>query len=173
MPILPPDEGYEDEPPSKTARKKAMHALQDTGKRLTTLKVSQLAKLELPEKLLQALAEFRRLPNSHGARRRQLQYIGRLMRELGLEHVEDELESLLSPPPQDPGRLRRQEQFRERILEDGDPAINGLLAQHPALDRQKLRKFHLDFRKASEAGADDRCAAARERLSQYLQENMA
>jgi len=69
------------EPPSKSQRKRDMTALQKLGQDLTTLGKKQLEKLPLPDTLIAALAEYQRLPNSNEARRRQLQFIGRVMRD--------------------------------------------------------------------------------------------
>ena len=67
--------------PSKTRRKQAMHALQDLGERLAELTPERLAQLALPERLASAIDEYRRF-SKWEAKRRQMQYIGRLMREI-------------------------------------------------------------------------------------------
>ena len=77
-----------DERPSKTDRKKEMLALQKVGAQLTELGEQQLDKLSLSIRLRNAIREYRRLPNSHGARRRQMQYIGRLIDPSGSNVVE-------------------------------------------------------------------------------------
>lgn len=69
------------EPLSKTRRKKVMHALQDLGRELVELDPAKVARLDLPESLADAIALARRLTR-HGAKRRQMQYIGRLMRDV-------------------------------------------------------------------------------------------
>ena len=66
----------EEQFPSKSQRKREAHLQQALGEQLTQLKPAQLESLDLPEPLLQGVAEFQRLPNSHGARRRQLQQHG-------------------------------------------------------------------------------------------------
>ena len=68
--------------PSKSQRKRDMAALQTLGETLATLPATRLQRCQLPDTLLQGIADFQRLPNKHGARRRQLQYIGKLMRTL-------------------------------------------------------------------------------------------
>lgn len=78
--------------PSKTRRKKEMHALQALGEQLTTLSSARLERLDLPPQLLEAIREYQRLPNRHGARRRQRQYIGRLMRATDHESLRRQLE---------------------------------------------------------------------------------
>ncbi|NCN88565.1 MAG: DUF615 domain-containing protein, partial [Gallionella sp.] len=68
-------------PPSKTKVKKQMHDLQDLGKQLTELPKEKWRALDLPEALLEALADYKRI-SKFGAQKRQLQYIGKLMREV-------------------------------------------------------------------------------------------
>lgn len=68
--------------PSKSQRKRDMAALQALGETLAALPAARLQRCQLPETLLQGIADFQGLPNKHGARRRQLQYIGKLMRTL-------------------------------------------------------------------------------------------
>jgi ribosome-associated protein len=77
-----------DEPPSKSSRKREMTALQELGERLANSSPAFIAGCDLPQNLVDALTEFARLPNKHGARRRQLQYIGKLMRGLEPETVD-------------------------------------------------------------------------------------
>jgi hypothetical protein len=78
------------EPPSKTQRKHRMHALQELGAELVLLDPSRLAKLDLPEALADAIALARRLTR-HEAKRRQMQYIGRLMRDVDPQPLVDAL----------------------------------------------------------------------------------
>lgn len=75
------DDPEQDIAPSKTRRKQEMHALQDIGEQLVELNSKQLAELDLPEALMDAIVEAKRL-RKHEARRRQMQFIGKLMREV-------------------------------------------------------------------------------------------
>ncbi|MEI7447083.1 MAG: ribosome biogenesis factor YjgA, partial [Burkholderiales bacterium] len=76
------ESGYDG--PSKSQRKRDMHALQDLGERLVELPVSQFEKLELPPELVDAVALARRITSREG-RRRQLQYVGKLMRRADVD----------------------------------------------------------------------------------------
>jgi ribosome-associated protein len=78
------DEPFAEDEPSRSARKRASHELKRLGAELIELKPERLAALPLPERLLEAIAEARRL-TSFGARRRQAQFVGRLMRQLDEE----------------------------------------------------------------------------------------
>ena len=76
--------------PSKTQRKEMMHALQNLGRELVELDPSRLASLDLPEQLAEAIALARRLTR-HEAKRRQMQYVGRLMRDVDPQPLIDAL----------------------------------------------------------------------------------
>ncbi len=73
---------------SKSQRKREMLALQELGQTLITMDAAKLQKCLLPEDLLAAINEYKRLPNKHEARRRQLQYIGKLMRQIDTSTIE-------------------------------------------------------------------------------------
>ncbi|MBM4217475.1 MAG: DUF615 domain-containing protein [Gammaproteobacteria bacterium] len=82
-----------DERPSKSSRKRAAHAAQVLGERLIALKEFDLVRLPLPESLLDAIREARRI-KARGGLSRQKQYIGKLMRDLDTAAIEDALETL-------------------------------------------------------------------------------
>ena len=161
-----------DELPSKTNRKKEMLALQQVGARLTEFSENQLDKLNLSEKLRAAIREFRRLPNSHGARRRQLQFIGRLMRDYQLDDIERDIENMLQPPQAVAGVNRILDDCCEQILLTGDAAINELLKEKPHLERQPLRKYHLDYCKAQNNNDESGCTTTRAKLRDYLEDEL-
>jgi ribosome-associated protein len=98
----------EELPPSKSARKREALARQKLGERLARLKDAELATLALPEGLLDALLEARRI-SAHGARARQFQYVGRLMRDVDVEALEKALALLPGQRGQrgQHGRMRR------------------------------------------------------------------
>ena len=98
-------EGVEDDSlegrPSKSSRKRAAHAAQAMGERLITLREAELERLSLPEPLLTAVREARRI-RSHGGLSRQKQYIGKLMREIDLAPLEAALADPQRPLNQKP-----------------------------------------------------------------------
>lgn len=83
----------EDERISRTQKKKAVQAMQKTGEALLSLSETQLQSLALPEELRSAVFDAHRM-RSHGARRRQLQYIGALMRRVDAEHIQAQVDQL-------------------------------------------------------------------------------
>jgi ribosome-associated protein len=144
------DEPEEELPPSKTKIKKQMHDLQDIGKTLTGLSNEKLQELELPEKLLEALTEYKRI-NKFGAQKRQLQYIGKLMREVETAPILSRLEAWNGTSRQHTAWLHQVEHWRDRLLEEPD-ALTELLAAHPDADAQHLRALIRNAQKEKEAG---------------------
>jgi len=131
----------ETRPVSKTQRKAAMHALQEVGVSLVELDARQFSAfmldVELPENLREALIEARSI-TAHGGRKRQLQYIGRLMREVDAEPIMRWLDRLAHGHRQDSARIHALERWRDRLLDEPD-ALDRLMAEHPTLDRPRLR----------------------------------
>jgi len=127
----------EPERPSKTRRKRDMHALQQIGVELVALNAGQLAQMELPEILLEAVREAQRI-RSFGGRRRQLQYIGRLMREVDAAPIRARLEQWRSADREQSALQRSAEHWRERMLAD-DGALASFAAAYPGGDHERLR----------------------------------
>jgi ribosome-associated protein len=122
---------------SKSSRKRDMHALQQLGAQLVELSGEQLASMQLPETLLAAVLDARRL-TKHEARRRQLQYIGRIMRDVDAAPIRDRLEQWQGQGREHTAQLHALERWREELLA-GDPALARFLGAYPGADSQKLR----------------------------------
>lgn len=157
--MSPPDDEIT---PSKTRRKREMEAAQDLGKSLLTLRPRQLEALDLPDELQAALREYKRLPNSNEAKRRQLQFIGRVMRNLDHQAIAEALEKLQKPDPAETRRGRCIEQWAGRLLSDdeGTDRVGEFLESHPAAERQAMRQLLRNCRQDS--------PKARRRLLDYL-----
>ena len=126
-----------DLPPSKTKIKQQMHDLQDIGEQLVELSNDRLKELDLPERLFDAVREMKRI-NKFGAQRRQMQFIGRLMREVETAPIVAKLEVWSGKSHQHIAWLHQIERWRDRLLED-ESALTELLADHPGSDAQRLR----------------------------------
>jgi len=126
-----------EERPSKTRRKQDMHALQALGAALVALGPAQLAAVELPEELREAVLAAKQI-SSREARRRQLQYIGRLMREVDAAPIRAKLDELHGRSTAAATALHRVERWRERLLAD-DGALTEFARAHPGADLQRLR----------------------------------
>jgi len=135
--------------PSKSELKRTAHAQQALGERLARLATRHLKTLELPEALLEAIDEFQRLPKSHLARRRQLQFIGRLMRDVNQTAIERQLQALEAPAPSQQ-EFTPAEIWTEYVIEADASVIESLLHLAPTLDRQKLRQLQRNASKANE-----------------------
>ena len=133
---------------SKTRRKQEMHALQTLGETLAKLPGEQLSKLDLPDPLRDAILEARQI-SARGALRRQLQYIGRLMRDVDAGHIRDQLESVQAGAVKDIAILHRAERWREQLLAD-EAALAGFVSSFPSTDVQKLRTLLRNAKRESE-----------------------
>jgi ribosome-associated protein len=123
--------------PSKTQRKKQMTALQDLGAELVELSAERLASLALPDSLREAVEQARRVTKFE-ARRRQLQYIGKLMRHVDAEPLRARLDAWKSVSREHTALLHRIERWRERLLAE-DAALEAFILEHPHADTQQLR----------------------------------
>ena len=130
---------------SKTQRKNEMLELQALGAALVELSDSQLAQFTLEPRLREAVDEAKRI-KSHGARKRQIQYIGRLMRDLDADPIRAGLAAIEGGSAQATARHRRLEAWRERLLAD-DEALTEFAAEHPGSDLQALRALIRNARK--------------------------
>lgn len=137
-------------PPSKTKIKQQMHDLQDIGAELVALGKDQLAQLDLPETLHDAIHEMHRI-SKFGARSRQMQYIGKLMRGVDTAPIIARLNAWKGISQQHIAHLHQLERWRDRLLED-DGALTELLAAHPHTDTQHLRALIRSAQKEKEAG---------------------
>jgi ribosome-associated protein len=143
-----------EEKPSKTERKRVMHELQALGERLIGLNSEQLAAIALPENLHEAVEQARRI-TKHEARRRQLQYIGRLMRDVDPEPIREKLKVWDGVSTEETARLHRIERWREELL-GNDGAIGALVHAHPGTDTQRLRALVRNAREERNSGRPPR-----------------
>jgi ribosome-associated protein len=127
-----------EELPSKSQRKREMHALQDLGTALVELNDEQLAAVDLPENLRDAVQEARRLEGKHEARRRQMQYIGKLMRHIDPEPIRASIDAYKAVSREQTARLHMLERWRTRLLED-DTALAALMGAYPHADAARIR----------------------------------
>ncbi len=139
---------------SKTKRKQEMHALQALGAALVELSESVLEGMDLDPALLDAVLAAKRI-TSHEARRRQVQYIGRVMRDLDPEPIRERLAELEGHSARASAQHRRLEALRERLLGD-DEALTAFAAEHPGADLQQLRALIRRVRHERDTGKPPR-----------------
>ena len=138
------------ERPSKTRQKKAMHELRDLGADLVGLSAGQLKRIDLPEDILAAVRECQKI-TAHGAHRRQLQYLGKLMRGADDAPIRAGLALLRGESAAETARLHRLERMRTRLLED-EAALSAIAAAWPGADLQQLRQLRRNALKEQAAG---------------------
>lgn len=139
-----------DELPSKTQRKRQMHELQALGEALVELSDAQLASIDLPERLLDAVLDARRA-SRHEARRRQLQFIGKIMRTVDPEPIRERLAAWKAVSHARTARLHLLERWRARLLED-ENVLTELVREHPHADVPRLRALLRSAKREHEAG---------------------
>ena len=156
----------EDLPPSKTRRKKDADALQQLGTDLLDLPESDWIKLSLPDTLIDALRELKRI-HSRSALKRQRQFIGRLMRDVDPEPIHRHFEQLRQKTRQQVQAHHALEQWRDRMIEEADTAIEAYLQEHGGADRQHLRQLVRQARKERDMNKPPKSARA---LFRYLRD---
>jgi ribosome-associated protein len=160
------DDPFDDTPVSKTQRKRDAHSLQALGESLVKLNKSALEQIPLPDDLHAAIAEAQRL-HQRGALKRQLQYIGKLMRQCELEPIRVAYEKATHSYREDVQQHHQLEQWRDRLLAEGDQALEALLREYPAADRQHIRQL---VRSALKETAKAKPPKAARELFRYLRQ---
>lgn len=134
--------------PSKSSKKREMHALQELGEALVALSADQLARVPISDRLLEAVRDAKRF-TKHEARRRQMQYIGKLMRDIDPEPIRAQLEIFSGASKAEVARQHRLERLRDGLLED-EQRIGDIVALWPDADLQHLRTLRRNALKERE-----------------------
>ncbi|MFD2756272.1 ribosome biogenesis factor YjgA [Comamonas terrae] len=146
---------------TKTDLKREMDALQDLGKDLLTLRADLFKRLQLPDQLVDALAEAKRITNFEG-KRRQMQFVGKLMRKLHDEQVEAIRQAMDEQRTGSAGEkmaLHVAEQWRDRLVAE-ESALSIWLDHFPGTDVQQLRSLIRQARKDLDKARAEAAAAA-------------
>ena len=147
------NDNYEDDEDwiSKTQRKHECDEMQKLGESLITLKISELNELNLPDMLRSAIEETHKI-HQRGALKRQKQYIGKVMRDVDFEDIQKQYEDFSHKHDLNNAHFKRLEKWRDRILAEGDKALNELITEFPQVDRQHLRQLIRKAKKEQETG---------------------
>lgn len=132
-------------PPSKTQLKAEADEKQALGEALLTLRADLMARLDLPDKLRDAIADAKKITNFEG-KRRQMQFIGKLMRPLDPEPIREAINEQLNGSADLTLALHLAEQWRDKLIAD-DAALGDWLEQYPGTDSQQLRALVRQARK--------------------------
>lgn len=136
---------------SKTKRKRDMHALQDLGAELVALDAKRLASLDLPERLVDAIALTRTITR-HEARRRQMQYIGRLMRDVDPEPLRVALAAWTRGSQAERAQFALVERWRDRVLQEPG-GVDAFADAYPDAPREPLASLATAAREERARGA--------------------
>ena len=150
---------------SKSEIKRDAEALKKLGEKLVELTKAKLDKIPLEDALLEAVNLAQRLQKE--ARRRQLQYIGKLLRGMDVEPIQAALEKLENKHQQQQAMLHKLELLRDELVAKGDDALTDFLMDYPQADRQHLRNL---IRTASKEEEQNKPAKAYREIFQYLKE---
>jgi ribosome-associated protein len=126
---------------SKSQKKRNMIALQSVGEELVAVSADVINKMDLPDELRVAILDAKRIPNSkHGGNKRQMQYIGRLMREVDPAPILAQLQALKAPNQKQTAQHHLAERWRERMLADAT-SIAAFVREFPEADQTVLEKY--------------------------------
>jgi ribosome-associated protein len=164
----PDDLPEEEQPKSRTQIKNEMLALQVLGGKLCELNKDQLAKIPLPDLLRNAIVEMGRI-KTHNAKRRHMQFIGRLMREADHEAIAEAYGRLMQVSEQHVQQHHLAERWRDRVIAEGDTAINAFMQDFPQADRQQLRQL---ARAAQQEAAKGKPPASSRKLFRCIRDHL-
>ena len=163
---LPADSDGLDEKPSKSERKREMQALQDIGTAIVKLSEGEFATIPLAGELRDAIVLARRLKSGEGLRR-QMQYIGKLMRHADTTAIAAALQELENGRAQQTQRFHALEKLRDTLIAEGIGAMDKALQAYPHADRQHLRQL---ITAAAKEREQEKPPAAARKLFRYLRE---
>ncbi|MDI5984312.1 ribosome biogenesis factor YjgA [Halomonas sp. M4R5S39] len=141
----------DDEPVSKSQLKREMHALQALGEAIIAMTPAERARFPLSDDMLAAVEETSRI-RSHEGRRRHMQYVGKVMRRENLAAIQTVYEEVEQEKLRRDHAFHRLEKWRDRLIEEGDDAVEPFIAEFPAVDRQALRQLIRNARRERELG---------------------
>ncbi|WP_157980717.1 ribosome biogenesis factor YjgA [Aliidiomarina taiwanensis] len=153
--------------PSKSERKREVLALTDLGRQLVDMSPHELAGLPISSSLMEAIKLAQRVRNKHAAFKRQIQYIGKLIRSSDAQAILDAMDARQQAYLVEQKHFHALEQWRDRLISEGDAALHDVLEQWPHIDRQHLRQLIRTAQKQAETNKPP--TAARE-LFKYLRE---
>ncbi|HAT6978869.1 TPA: ribosome-associated protein [Legionella pneumophila] len=153
-----------DEQISKSQKKRDAHYLQDIGVKFIDLSTSKLDSLPLPDNLRQAIMDAKSI-KSHGAKRRQAQLIGKLMRAADFETIIAAYEKILEEESSITASFHEIELWRDRLLQDGKEALTEFIDAYQPDDVQQLRQL---IKKALDDQMKDKNTGAAKALFRYL-----
>ena len=166
MTLFTEDEDKIDAPISRTKKKKEDHARQAIGERLVELSEGQLERMGLPDEILEEVLLASKT-GSHGARRRQIKYIGSLLRNMDINFIEKALEVIDRGDYEQKAAFKKIENWRDRLKEGDMKLMEEILSEFPMAERQHLSQLARNAKKEFE---EKKGTKASKMLFQYLKE---
>lgn len=153
---------------SKSQVKREAHALQELGEAITKLDNALLEKIPLDEKIHDAVMAARKIKKGN-ALKRQLQYIGKLLRNVDVAPIQAAYDKIINPYREDTKLFHKLENWRDRLIAEGDKALGDLIAEAPQVDRQHLRQL---IRQANKEKEKNKPPKSSREIFQYLKQLM-
>ena len=160
------DDNTEEEWVSKSQKKRECDALQRISDKLLKLKPDELALIDLPADLEDALNEAHRI-HSNSALKRQRQYLGKIIRSCDSEKIEKQLNTVIHRNDTNTAQFKKIERWRDRLIDNDKQVLGEIIQQHPALDRQYVHNL---VRQATKEESANKPPAASRKLFKYLRE---
>ena len=151
---------------SKSQRKRDCDSLQHISDRLLKLKPEELALIDLPDELRDALHEAHRI-RSNSALKRQRQYLGKIMRTCESDHIKNQLNSIIHRNDTNTAQFKKIERWRDRLIENNKEVLGEIIQEFPELDRQHVHNL---VRQATKEASANKPPAASRKLFKYLRE---
>ncbi|MDH5546568.1 MAG: DUF615 domain-containing protein [Gammaproteobacteria bacterium] len=155
-----------DELVSKSQLKREAHAIREMGERLVAMPEKVLVELGLPDNILEAVREARSI-RSYAAKKRQFQYLGKLLRGIDVEPIAQELARYDDRHHQNVEAFHEIEHWRDRLLGESGGALEELISQYPDIDVQHLRQLIRNNQRERAANKPPKSARA---IFQYLKQ---
>lgn len=160
------DDSLDEEEKSKSQVKREMLALQELGLRLSDLKPELLDKMPLSDELRRALAETCK-HTAHIARKRHSQFLGKLLRNHDIDAIMQPVNLVDSQTREYNDRFHALERWRNRLISDGDSALQSFVEDYPSTDIQHLRSL---IRHAQHELKQNKAPTASRKIFRYLRD---
>jgi ribosome-associated protein len=158
------EQAWDDQEQSKSAAKRDCHRLTDIGEELLKLRPEERRTLDLPESVEDAI-EFAATIKSRGAAKRQRLTIGKLLRSMDPDRLEEGLKKIRQGHDSNTARFQRLEHCRDKLIDNDKQALSELIAQYPDIDRQHIHQL---IRAAQQQRKAEQPPAAARKLFKYL-----
>lgn len=168
MPHSAPDiDDFDEELKSKSELKREMLQMQDFAFELIKMSKHQRGRLPLTDELLAAMVLADKIKGKHEALRRHVRYVAKVLSEMDLTDIQQAMDVMANKHQQETSKFNLLEQTRDDLIEQGNDKVEEVLAEHPAMERQKLRQL---VRMAAKEKAAEKVGKHYRNLFSYLKE---